>query len=52
MLLEENNFSVLFDIKSSLTVRSLPNDILQHLLQIELTYFGNVQLKKKLNEAN
>ena len=51
LLLEINNFSVLFDIKSSVTVRSLPNDILQIVLQIELTHFGNFQLKKKLSEA-
>ena len=51
LLLEKNNFSVLFDIKSSLSLRSLPNDILQHVLQMQLTYFGTFQLKKKLNEA-
>ena len=51
MLLEKNKSGVLFDIKCSLIVQSLSNDVLQHVLQIKLTYFGPSKSKKKWNEA-
>ena len=47
LLLEKSTFSVLLDIKSSLTERSLSNDILQRVLQTQLTNFGTFQSKKK-----